>query len=518
MIEWLDIDNLSIDEKVNLINELEKRKEMLKSTNIANFSPINQSQEFIIKSVSDTVQWKDDIKFFWVSGSNSWWKTAVASFILTSLALWELTEQIGARFLGVRKRILVLAETFDSIRKIEEYIISEPTFDDNTRHVWLCRIPPEFIETLTREIAHKNLKEIVLKNGTKIEFKSYSQWQKSIAGGNYDYVWFDEPPANIGVFREIVSRGTRKACIMLMSATLTDDDVYVQDLIENAPQETKDAIKILELRSEDNPYADTRMFGLLEESRKNGRATGRKGYVYDQFTMGKNVVEYFEPSFENMWGRVRYFMGIDPWANHPFAVSMFCIDDENNIYLFKEFSFEWDSKMTFTNVFRQITPYLKRYNFEKIVIDMRDKLMINEWKHELWLKNLEISDKHTKWPNWENNIIWRRMRENEFFAEGKIIIADTCPVHIRQFSRMKYKDKYSEKDTAKSDVYGKDDDCVDAFWYAFDKATRTTRLHDIWRLNTYRENEWKWWKNLFKNPAPETFAERLAYNSVPLTI
>jgi len=55
------------------------------------------------------------------------------------------------------------------------------------------------------------------------------------------------------------------------------------------------------------------------------------------------------------------------------------------------------------------------------------------------------------------------MRENEFFAEGKIIIADTCPVHIRQFSRMKYKDKYSEKDTAKSDVYGKDDDCVDAF-------------------------------------------------------
>jgi len=87
---------------------------------------------------------------------------------------------------------------------------------------------------------------------------------------------------------------------MLMSATLTDDDVYVQDLIENAPQETKDAIKILELRSEDNPYADTRMFGLLEESRKNGRATGRKGYVYDQFTMGKNVVEYFEPSFENM--------------------------------------------------------------------------------------------------------------------------------------------------------------------------------------------------------------------------
>ena len=83
--------------------------------------------------------------------------------------------------MGSRKRILVLAETFDSIRKIEEYIISEPTFDDATRHVGLARIPPDFIEGIEREYTHKNLKKITLINQCVIEFKTYAQGQKAIA-------------------------------------------------------------------------------------------------------------------------------------------------------------------------------------------------------------------------------------------------------------------------------------------------------------------------------------------------
>lgn len=63
---------------------------------------------------------------------------------------------------------------------------------------------------------------------------------------------------------------------MMMSATLTDDDNYIQEIIENAPADTRDAIKIMELRSEDNPYADTRMFGLLEDSRRTGMHSGKK--------------------------------------------------------------------------------------------------------------------------------------------------------------------------------------------------------------------------------------------------
>lgn len=68
------------------------------------------------------------------------------------------------------------------------------------------------------------------------------------------------------------------------------------------------------------------------------------------------------------------------------------------------------------------------------------------------------------------------MRINEFFKNNKIIIANTCPIIIRQFSRMKYKNNIEENSTAKSDVFGKDDDCVDAFGYAFDFATKRVRI------------------------------------------
>ena len=55
-MQEINLDSLTLDEKVNLLNELEDRREMLKSTNISVFKPINQSQERIIKSVSNTVQ------------------------------------------------------------------------------------------------------------------------------------------------------------------------------------------------------------------------------------------------------------------------------------------------------------------------------------------------------------------------------------------------------------------------------------------------------------------------------
>jgi len=484
----IDLSHLSQNEKLELMSELIKKKEFLKSARISVFKPISESQELVIKAVSNAVTKKSKTKIIWASWWNGSGKSGIWAFCTASLAMWENTTAYEARFLWVRKRIAIFVESFESVRRIEEYMFNEPTFDDGSGHVWLCRIPPELIEDIEYNPRPRCVRKVTLKDWTSIEFKTFWQGQKGNSGGNYDFVWIDEPPGNVSTFKEIIARASRINCIILFTATIIDED-YIEEYFDTMPKETKDKTEIFTLLSADNPHADKDILASLGEERLTGRKPERKWKVYDQFHTSRNVVDYFEPTIENMWWYVRHYIGIDPWGNNPFAIVLFCIDEDNNIYVYKEFSLEGDTKMTFSNAFRCISPWMKRYKYEKIVIDMRDKLMINEWKNELWLTNLEQCDKSTKWPRWETNIVWRRMRVNEFFAEWKIIIANSCPVIIRQFTRMKYKNNVSEKDTAKSDVFWKDDDCVDAFWYAFDKATKNIRLHDIRRLKEYRENE-----------------------------
>ena len=139
--------------------------------------------------------------------------------------------------MGARKKIAIFVESFDGVKKLEEYMFNEPTFDEASGHVGLCRIPPEYVkEVQYSQSKPKAMRFVELKNGTTIEFRTFGQGQKSAAGGNYDFVWIDEPPDNKNTFDEIIARASRKHCIILLTATLaTEKEAFVEEFFDTMP-------------------------------------------------------------------------------------------------------------------------------------------------------------------------------------------------------------------------------------------------------------------------------------------
>lgn len=481
-----DFSNLSEQEKVKYKQLLEYKKEELKQYRIAHYKPINHSQDSVVNAVHKAVTGETETKLIWANGGNGSGKTSIWAFCLSSLASGKELKNIWARFIGECKRIAVFVENFDSVRKIEEYILSEPTFSESSMHAGSCRIPPQFIKKIQYSDSRpKSVRQIEMHNGAIIEFRTFSQGQKAAAGWNYDFVWIDEPPENKNTFDEIISRASRTHCVILLTATLASEkDAFIEEFFDTMKWGMKKKTEIYTLLSSDNPYADVDVLAALGEERLTGRKPERKWKVFYRFLSWKHIVEHFEPTTENMWWRVRYFMGVDPWANHPFAIVMFCIDEEWYIYIFKEILLE-DDEQWVLNAIKHIVNENRRYPYEQIVVDMRDWILIKWLQNDLWMRNVVRCDKHTRWPKWQTNIHWRRTRINEYLYADKIMISSRCTNIIRQFSRLRYKDKVDETMTAKSDTYGSDDDAIDAFGYAFDRATSGMSLADIHNRNEF---------------------------------
>lgn len=481
-----DFSQLTYSEKLELLREVEIKENQLKKYRISSFKPISKKQEEVIQSIYDAVEWRTPTKIIWANWWNSSGKTGVSSFCVSSVALWELTKEIWARYIGERKRIAIFVENFAGVRKLEEYMFEEPTFKQGSWHTGLCRIPPEFIANIEySQTKPKAIRYVKLTNWTTIEFNTYNQGYNSAAGWNYDFIWMDEPPQDENVFNEIIARLSRSHCILLFSATLTNDRMdYIDDFFANMDEAQKEQTKIITLLSQDNKHTDTTILRALGEHRLTGRKPEKKWKVYYQFFKKKHIVEHFEPTYENMWWYCKYYMWIDPGGSHPFAIILFCIDEEGMIYIFKEYLLR-DAEQAYSNVISIIEENYHKYPFEKIIVDMRDAYFIKTLKTDANLRNVQKCDKHTKWPRWENNIVWRRMRINEYFAQWKIMISDRCKEIIQEFDRIKYKKNASDSATAKSDIEWEDDG-VDAFGYAFDYATKNIWMSKIIQNSRYR--------------------------------
>lgn len=425
--------------------------------------------------------------------------SAISSFCVASVALGELTKEIWARYIGERKRIAIFVENFAGVRKLEEYMFEEPTFQTGSWHTGLARIPPEFIQDIEySQTKPKAIRYVKLTNWTTIEFNTYNQGYNSAAGGNYDFIWMDEPPQDENVFNEIIARLSRSHCILLFSATLTNDRMdYIDDFFANMDNEQKEQVEIITLLSKDNKHTDTTILRALWEHRLTGRKPEKKWKVYYQFFKNKHIVEHFEPTYENMWGYCKYYMWIDPGGSHPFAIVLFCIDEEWMIYIFKEYLLR-DDEQTYSNVISIIEENYNKYPFDKIIVDMRDAYFIKTLKTDANLRNVQKCDKHTKWPRWEHNIVWRRMRINEYFAQWKIMISDRCRDIIQEFDRVKYKKNASDTATAKTDIEW-EDDALDAFGYAFDYATKNIGMAKIIKNSRYKPKEKE---NSYNNISP----------------
>lgn len=421
--------------------------------------------------------------------------SAISSFCVASVALWELTKEIWARYIWERKRIAIFVENFAGVRKLEEYMFEEPTFRVGSWHTGLARIPPEYISNIEySQTKPKAIRYVKLTNWTTIEFNTYNQGYNSAAGGNYDFIWMDEPPQDENVFNEIIARLSRSHCILLFSATLTNDRMdYIDDFFANMDEEQKEQVEVITLLSKDNKHTDTTILRALWEHRLTGRKPEKKWKVFYQFYKWKHVVEHFEPTYENMWGYCKYYMWIDPGGSHPFAIILFCIDEEWMIYIFKEYLLR-DAEQAYSNVISIIEENYNKYPFEKIIVDMRDAYFIKTLKQDAQLRNVQKCDKHTKWPRWENNIVWRRMRINEYFAQWKIMISNKCSELIQEFDRLKYKKNASENATAKSDIDWEDDG-IDAFGYAFDYATKNIGMSKLIINNRYQRPQIETKKN-----------------------
>jgi len=74
----------------------------------------------------------------------------------------------------------------------------------------------------------------------------------------------DEPPQDENVFNEIIARLSRSHCILLFSATLTNDRMdYIDDFFANMDKEQKEQVEIITLLSKDNKHTDTTILRAL---------------------------------------------------------------------------------------------------------------------------------------------------------------------------------------------------------------------------------------------------------------
>ena len=178
---------------------------------------------------------------------------------------------------------------------------------------------------------------IVLKNGSKITFKSCEQGREKFQGTGLDFVWFDEEPPQ-DIYDECLIRTLDKegSCVWatmtpLKGKTWVYDKIYLDQSGD---------ISTMFMSWEDNPYLPPEEVKKMQsalssdalESRKYGRFMEGTGLVFSEFCVDANVIDPFD--IQEGWYTC---VSIDPGYTSPTAVLWVAVDNDENIFVVADY-------------------------------------------------------------------------------------------------------------------------------------------------------------------------------------
>jgi len=216
-----------------------------------------------------------------------------------------------------------------------------PSYDeqkDTTQKKLLQYIPEGMIDEAKSTWVRKGIyKEIHLKTGQKVTFKSYEQGREKAQGAGKTMIWFDEEPSK-EIFEECFVRqeaGVDLFIIMTMTPvkgmTWVYDDIYLN---------TKNPdIFVSTAGWDDNPHLEKKQKAQMERGlsaqalkvRRDGKFVKMVGLVCSWFNRDIHVIDMKEiPEGET-------YMGIDFGFSAPCACLWVRIDREFNWWIFEGF-------------------------------------------------------------------------------------------------------------------------------------------------------------------------------------
>jgi len=454
-LQNIDLETLHVKERVKiqvLIKELKERKFYYP---LLDFKP-QLHQEEVLNAVWLRKDWLPTYKyimFIWWNGSG---KTISSCYIDILLALGkEGCEKYSLPYIGESKQTLVVTKTSDSVKtNLEPYFLWTDSLGDD------IKIPPSEIKKVKRDGSTQTLKEITLKNGNKIMFRTYDAWQARLEGSNPDFIHLDELPERSDIFVELLRWTRGQNTQMLLSFTPTKFNPAVHDYFYwQASDNVKSKTFIREVDSLENKFADhTWLEGLSEEEQKIRRYwmfIPPTWLVYNEFNRNNNLVDYISPRDLGAW--TKYYGALDFGVNHPMAFLVIAVDADWHIYVFDMI---YQKNMTLWELSSTVKSIISEHwiSLEYIVADTADARARLELKENHWMDTVPAD----KWSKGENNLSNRRawiFKINELFKNAMLMISDRCMDLIKELEVHAYKWNGSEE------VIKTNDDALDALRY-----------------------------------------------------
>jgi len=215
-----------------------------------------------------------------------------------------------------------------------------PSFDsqkETTQPKLLRYLPEGSIASMTW-IRKGILSELVLKNGSKVTFKSYEQGRAKFQGAGKRLIWFDEEPPH-DIWEECFVRqeaGQRLDIVLTMTAikgmTWVYDDIYLNT--------DTNLIYVSEAGWDDNPWLteeqkDIMSRGLTPDSlkvRREGKFVRRVGLVCNWWDRSKHLKEYTNTPID--W---TFYEVLDGGYSDPAAWLLLGVDNDDTVHVIDGF-------------------------------------------------------------------------------------------------------------------------------------------------------------------------------------
>lgn len=195
-------------------------------------------------------------------------------------------------------------------------------------------IPQNAIEGQPTYIKSGVWGELKLKNGTRINFKSYEQGREKFQGAGKRLIWFDEEPPK-DIWEEcVVRQEAGQPLDIIMSMTPIKGMTWVYD--DLFMKTGRDDLFISEANWDDNPWLTTRQKDLMSanlsdeaiEVRKYGHFVKRVGLVCAWWDRNKNLTDY--PDIPKSY---TYFEVLDGGFSDPAAYLLIGVDNDGDVHV-----------------------------------------------------------------------------------------------------------------------------------------------------------------------------------------
>lgn len=176
--------------------------------------------------------------------------------------------------------------------------------------------------------------EVLLEDGTRLNFKSYEQGREKFQGAGKRLIWFDEEPPK-DIWEEcVVRQEAGQPLDIIMSMTPIKGMTWVYD--DLFMQTGREDLFISEAEWDDNPWLTDRQKELMSanlsedaiEVRRFGKFVKRVGLVCNWWDRTKNLVEY--PQLPKNY---TYFEVLDGGFSDPAAYLLIGVDNDGDVHV-----------------------------------------------------------------------------------------------------------------------------------------------------------------------------------------